>query len=121
MFYIGHTNLHSSPAESDAISKYLVTVQYVPPPPVKNTVSTRVTGSRVLTSAEGYAMLHEKEEKKKTEEEKDRRKQEREQKREKKCLRKQLEKGLKKCRKEQSARVRGRPLMIQQIQYQHDS
>jgi len=33
MFYVGHTNVHSSPAESDAISKYLV--QYVPPPPVK--------------------------------------------------------------------------------------
>ena len=57
-------------------------VQYVPPPPVKkNTLSTRVTGSRVLTSAESYTILREKEDKKRKEkEEKDRRKQERERK-----------------------------------------
>jgi len=46
---------------SDTISKYLV--QYVPPPPAKKNSSTRVIGSRVLTSDEGYAILHEKEEK----------------------------------------------------------
>ena len=56
----------------------------MPSPPVKkNTAASRVTGSRVLTRAEGYAILQEKEEKKRKEkEEKDRRKQERE---EKKC------------------------------------
>ena len=49
------------------ISKNLI--QYVPPPPVKkNTASTSITGSRVLTSAEGYALLHEKEKKKEKEE-----------------------------------------------------
>ena len=72
-------NVHSSPSPvTDAFSKYLV--QYELPPPVeKNTAYTRVTGSRVLTSAEGYAILHEKEEKKRKEkEEKNRRKQERE-------------------------------------------
>ena len=81
VFYAVHTNVHSSPLPlSDAISKYLA--QYVPPPPVKkNTASTRVSGSRVLTSAEGYAILREKEDKKRKEkEEKDQRKQEREQK-----------------------------------------
>jgi len=39
-------------------------VQYVPPLPAKKKSSTRVTGSRVLTSDEGYAILHEKEERK---------------------------------------------------------
>ena len=46
------------------ISKYLV--QYVPVVSEKKKASeTRITGSRVLTSAEGIAILREKEEKKK--------------------------------------------------------
>ena len=62
---------------SDIISKYLV--QYIPTPPAKKSGSARVTGSRVLTSDEGYAILHEKEEKtRKEKEEKEKRKQERE-------------------------------------------
>ena len=48
---------------SDSISKYLV--QYVSPPPAKKTGIARVTGFRVLTSDEGYAILREKEEKSK--------------------------------------------------------
>ena len=70
LFYIVCTNVHSSPSpESDAISKYFI--QYVPltSTPVKNiyiyTATIRVTGLRVLISAEGYAMLHKKEKKKK--------------------------------------------------------
>ena len=57
----------SSSAEStDVISKYLV--QYVPATPrSRNQSVDRVTGSRVLTSSEGLAMLKEKEEKKKRE------------------------------------------------------
>ena len=67
----------------DAISKYLV--QYVSPPPAKKTGIARVTGSRVLTSDEGYAILREKEDKKQREkEEKEKRKQEREDKRKQK-------------------------------------
>ena len=50
---------------------------------LKITASTRVTGLRALTSAEGYVILHEKEEKR---EEKDWRNQEREQKWETKTI-----------------------------------
>ena len=59
------------------ISKYLV--QYVPVvQEKKKATETRITGSRVLTSAEGIAILREREEKKrKKKEEKERRKQER--------------------------------------------
>ena len=62
----------------DMISKYLV--QYVPATPKSRRVNTkRVTGSRVLTSSEGIAILNEKEEKKKKElAEKEKRKEERE-------------------------------------------
>ena len=61
----------------NVLSKYLV--QYVPAATQKDkSSSTRVTGSRVLTSAEGLAILKEKEEKKQKEkEEKDKRKKER--------------------------------------------
>jgi len=46
----------SSVPSTSTISKYLV--QYVAPPPAKkNTTNTRVTGSQVLTSAEGFAIL----------------------------------------------------------------
>jgi len=65
----------SSVPSTSTISKYLV--QYVAPPPAKkDTTNTRVTGSQVLTSAEGYAILHEKEEKKKKEKKKRRNKKE---------------------------------------------
>ena len=51
------------------------------PPPEKKSGTARVTGSRVLTSDEGYAILREKEDKKiKEKEEKEKRKQEREEK-----------------------------------------
>ena len=71
------TSSVSSASVTDAISKYLV--QYVSPPPAKkSTISTRVIGTRVLTSAEGLAILREKEDKKKKEiEEKERKKRER--------------------------------------------
>ena len=50
------------------ISKYLI--QYVPAvAEKKKTASTRVTGLRVLTSADGLAILREKDEKKKQEKE----------------------------------------------------
>ena len=49
------------------ISKYLV--QYVPVVSEKKAGETRITGSRVLTSTEGIAILREKEEKKKREKE----------------------------------------------------
>ena len=56
------------------ISKYLV--QYIPASPEKKKAAeTRVTGLRVLTSAEGKVILQEKDEKKKKE--KERKKQER--------------------------------------------
>ena len=56
-----NSSVHTSPTNS--ISKYLV--QYVPAVvEKKKAAETRVTGSRVLTSAEGLAMLREKEEKK---------------------------------------------------------
>jgi len=46
----------SGVSSTSAISKYLV--QYVAHPPAKkNTANTRVTGPRVLTSAEGHAIL----------------------------------------------------------------
>ena len=66
-----------SSQQNNAISKYLI--QYVPVAPEKKKSSTtRVTGSRVLTSAEGLAILREKEEKKQKEkEDKEKRKQER--------------------------------------------
>ena len=48
--------------------KYLV--QYVSPRPAKKSTSTRVMGSRVLTSVEGLAILREKEDKKKREKKK---------------------------------------------------
>ena len=72
------------PHSSNMISKYLI--QYVPAiVEKKKTASTRVTGLRVLTSAEGLAILTEKEEKMKQEkEEKEKRKQERIDKRRKK-------------------------------------
>ena len=65
------------PRNSNMISKYLI--QYVPPTAEKKkAASTRVTGLRVLTSAEGLAILTEKEQKKKQEkEDKEKRKQER--------------------------------------------
>ena len=54
---------------SNVISKYLV--QYIPPiVEKKKAAEMRITGSRVLTSAEGLALLREKEEKKKKEKEK---------------------------------------------------
>ena len=67
----------STPRSSNMISKYLV--QYVPVvQEKKKATETRITGSRVLTSAEGIAILREREEKKRKEkEEKERRKQER--------------------------------------------
>ena len=64
----------STPISPNMISKYLF--QYIPAPPERNKAD--VTGSRVLTSAEGIAILQEKHEKKKKEkEEKERKKQER--------------------------------------------
>ena len=49
----------STPISPNMISKYLV--QYTPAPPErKKAVETRVTGSRVLTSAEGIVILREK-------------------------------------------------------------
>ena len=67
----------TTPLSSDVISKYLV--QYVPATPKsRKTDAQRVTGARVLTSAQGLAILKEKEDKKKKEtEEKEKRKQER--------------------------------------------
>ena len=55
---------------------------------------------------------------KRKKEEKDRQKQERER---EEAFKKKAEEMAKKCQKEQSTRVRGRPPMIQQIQYQHQS
>ena len=71
------TNSSVCTSPTNSISKYLV--QYVPAVvEKKKAAETRVTGSRVLTSAEGLAMLREKEEKKQKEkEEKEKRKQER--------------------------------------------
>ena len=71
------TSSTSTPPSSNMISKYLV--QYVPVVSEKKKVhETRITGSRVLTSVEGIAILREKEEnKKKEKEEKEKRKQER--------------------------------------------
>jgi len=51
----------------NVLSKYLV--QYIPAPREKKTSETRVTGLRVLTSAEGITILKEKEEKKQKEKE----------------------------------------------------
>ena len=63
-------------SSSNVISKYLV--QYIPSVVEKRSAETRVTGSRILTSAEGLAILREKEEKKQKEKEgKEKRKQER--------------------------------------------
>ena len=57
----------------------------------KGTTTTRDKGSRVLTSAQGYAILQEKEEKKKEKEEKERKKQKRiEQKRERRTGQKEI-------------------------------
>ena len=69
----GEISKHKS-LSPDIISKYLV--QYVPVKPnTRSRTATRVSGSRVLTSAEGLLMLQEKEEKKKNEvEEKERKK-----------------------------------------------
>ena len=64
--------MSSGTPSTSAISKYLVQYVAPPPPPKKNTANTRVTGSRVLTSAEGYAILREKEEKKKKEKKQER-------------------------------------------------
>ena len=59
----GDISKHKS-LSPDIISKYLV--QYVPVKPnTRSRTATRVSGSRVLTSAEGLLMLQEKEEKKK--------------------------------------------------------
>ena len=64
----------STPISPNMISKYLV--QYIPAPlEKKKAAETRVTGLRVLTSAEGITILQEKDEKKKKE--KERKKQER--------------------------------------------
>ena len=79
----GDISKHKS-LSPDIISKYLV--QYVPVKPnTRSRTATRVSGSRVLTSAEGLLMLQEKEEKKKKElEEKERRKQQRDDKKKEK-------------------------------------
>ena len=54
----------STPISPNMISKYLV--QYIPAPPErKKAAETRVTGSRVLTSAEGIAILIKKRRRKK--------------------------------------------------------
>ena len=64
----GEISKHKS-LSPDIISKYLV--QYVPVKPnTQSQTATRVSGSRLLTSAEGLLMLQEKEEKKKKEVEK---------------------------------------------------
>ena len=56
----------STPHSSNMISKYLV--QYVPVvQEKKKATETRITGSRMLTSAEGIAILREREEKKRKE------------------------------------------------------
>jgi len=67
--------------------KFNSVVQYLAPPPAKkNTANTRVAGSRVLTSAEGYVILWGKEEKKRKEkEEKEKKEQERIQKKKEKA------------------------------------
>ena len=63
-------------SSSNVISKYLI--QYIPSVVEKKSAETRVTGSRILTSAEGLAILREKEEKKQKEkEDKEKRKLER--------------------------------------------
>ena len=51
----------------NVISKYLV--RYIPSVVEKKSAETRVTGSRILTSTEGLAILREKEEKKQKEKE----------------------------------------------------
>lgn len=81
------TNSNSQVCQSsspDVISKYLV--QYVPETPKsRRQTADRVTGSRVLTSAAGLAILKEKEDKKKREaEEKEKRRMEREEKKKEK-------------------------------------
>jgi len=63
---------------------------------LKNAAPIRVTGSRVLTSAEGYAMLHKNEEKKKKKRKINESKKENRREREKKRLRKKLKKWPKK-------------------------
>ena len=68
----GEISKHKS-LSPDIISKYLV--QYVPvKPKSRSRTATRVSGSRVLTCAEGLLMLQEKEEKKNEVEEKERKK-----------------------------------------------
>ena len=63
-------------SSSNVISKYLI--QYIPSVVEKKSAETRVTGSRILTGAEGLAILREKEEKKQKEkEDKEKRKLER--------------------------------------------
>ena len=69
------TPKQSYESTSDSISKYLV--QYVSPPPATKTGIARVTGSRLLTSDKGYAILREKEKKQREKEDK-KRKRERE-------------------------------------------
>ena len=63
-------------SSSNVISKYLI--QYIPSVVEKKSAETRVTGSHILISAEGLAILREKEEKKQKEkEDKEKRKLER--------------------------------------------
>lgn len=91
----------------DLISKYLV--QYVPVASKSGKqAANRVTGSRVLTSAEGLAILKEKEDKKKKEaEEKEKRRQEKEdRKKEKEALvKKKAEERVKKAEEKKKAQA----------------
>lgn len=100
-----NTKSKKTPLSSDMISKYLV--QYVPETPKgRETGTKRVTGARVLTSAQGLSILKEREEKKKKEtEEKEKRKQERiDRKKEKEELaKKKAEEKAKKCQKKISS------------------
>ena len=101
------TPKRSHESTSDFISKYLV--QYVSPSPAKKTGIARVTGSRVLTSDEGYAILREKEEKKQREKEnKEKRKRDREDKRKQKSefSKKRAEEKAKKATLQSTRRTR---------------
>ena len=103
------TPKRSHESTSDSISKYLV--QYVSPPPAKKPGIARVTGSRVLISDEGYAILQEKEEiKQREKEDKEKRKREREDKRKQKSefSKKRAEKKAKKTTLQSTRRTRSK-------------
>ena len=112
---LSSTSTPGSSGELRYISKYLV--QYVSTPKTTQPVAKRVSGARVLTSAQCAAILEEREEKKRKEQEqKERRKEEREQKkkeREENLKRKAEEKARKAEEKERKRKGRGETVKSQ--------